>query len=187
MKKIIGIAILVLISGSFLLPAFDTSGGEKEQIEFVGAKRCRMCHNRSSTGKYYDNWEEKGHASAWDLLNEEEKKDPKCQKCHTTGFGEPGGFQSLDDKDSMDMVNVQCEMCHGPGGKHIKSKKDDVIPHAWEPSKEVCVKCHNEESPTWDPERYTDEEGNTAGFIYEIAVKKVNHSEVREELEKEEK
>ncbi len=185
MRQVV-IFLLVAFTASLLyLPKYNVAGeaGKEEQLEFVGAKRCKMCHNRKSTGKFYDNWEEKKHSEAFDLLKGDEKKNAECLKCHTTGYGKPGGFVSMEAP--PDMANVQCEMCHGPGEKHIKSRKNKVIPHAWEPTKETCVKCHNKSNPNWDPERYVDEEGNKSGFIYEIAVKKVNHSAVFEELGKE--
>jgi hypothetical protein len=184
MKKLVGFAILVGFGVAFFLPATGSVSGEDEKIEFIGATKCKMCHNLAKTGKFFDDWMNNKHAKAFDLLKGDEQKDPKCQKCHTTGFGEPGGFQKFDDEASMKMVNVQCEMCHGPGGLHSKSKKDNVIPHAWEPVKETCEKCHNPESPTWKEDRYTDENGNKAGFIFEIAVKEVNHAKVKEALKK---
>ncbi|MBN2328625.1 MAG: hypothetical protein JXR73_15895 [Candidatus Omnitrophica bacterium] len=188
MNSISRIVLLIGLFAFLILPLCAVIGEEKkeeENLKFVGATKCKMCHNLKKYGKFYDDWESKEHAKAFDTLSDEEKKDPKCQKCHTTGFGKPGGFMELDDKDSMKMVGVQCEMCHGPGEKHIKSKRNgDVIPHAWEPDEKACEKCHNPESPTWKEDRYVDEDGNKSGFIYKLAVKKMNHSKVFEELGK---
>jgi hypothetical protein len=52
-------------------------------------------------------------------------------------------------------------------------------------TKKTCTFCHNSESPDWDENRYTDPEtGEKGGFIYKVAVKKVNHSAVKEALQK---
>ncbi|MDP7639390.1 MAG: multiheme c-type cytochrome, partial [Candidatus Hydrogenedentes bacterium] len=58
---------------------------------------------------------------------------------------------------------VQCESCHGPAslhlpaGKKAKMSKDasDIELHQTFPKAENCVKCHNDESPSWNPERFT--------------------------------
>jgi len=42
-------------------------------------------------------------------------------------------------------------------------------------SEEVCVVCHNDESPAWDPKRYKLSNGSTAGFDYEQAVAEILH------------
>lgn len=179
----------------FLIPANLTA---EEKIAFVGAAKCKMCHNLKSTGKYYDDWKEKKHYKSFFLLKGNEQKDPKCLKCHVTGYGEPGGFQLEgftppftkfeDIKSSQDestyikaMLGTQCEMCHGPGEKHIKSKRGgDVIPHAWEPDEKTCTICHNPENPHWNPEKYTDKNGKKTGFDYEQAVKIIAHQVEKE-------
>ena len=39
----------------------------------------------------------------------------------------------------------------------------------------ASVLCHNERSPTWDPERYTVADGTKSGFDYDQATAKVAH------------
>ncbi len=182
MKRLMLVLLAAGLIVSFVFPLYNFAEEEDEVIEFIGANVCKMCHNQKSKGKYYDDWMGSAHAKAFDRLSEEEQKNPKCQKCHTTGFGAPGGFVSLEDKQSKKKLHVQCEMCHGPGGNHKRSNPKKKIPNAWKPEEKRCGVCHNPESPFWDPERYVDEEGNKAGFIYKIAVKKVNHSKVKEAL-----
>ncbi len=181
---------IVLMIGllAFVALPFSLSMGQDPEVDklaFVGAAKCKMCHNLAKYGKFFDDWKEGPHAKAFDLLKDDEKKDPKCQKCHTTGFGKPGGFTKVDDPEAEKLVGVQCEMCHGPGEKHIKSKRGgEVIAHAWEPDEKACQKCHNPESTTWKEDRYVDEQGNKSGFNYKLAVKKINHAKVFEELGK---
>ena len=80
---------------------------------------------------------------------------------------------------------VTCEACHGPAGDYIKShiKKgnqkqamaDGLIMPTEELSKELCVRCHNQESPTYKK------------FEYKDAVKLVEHHKpTEEELKKQE-
>ena len=74
---------------------------------------------------------------------------------------------------------VTCEACHGPAGDYVTShiKKDNkkqamadglIIPTE-ELSKELCVKCHNKQSPTYQE------------FKYKEAVKLVEHHKPTEE------
>jgi hypothetical protein len=42
-------------------------------------------------------------------------------------------------------------------------------------NEKVCVACHNDESPAWDPNRYTRADGNKVGFDYDLAVKEIAH------------
>ncbi len=83
-------------------------------------------------------------------------RDPTCLPCHTTGFGEPGGFVSLEETPKM--AGVQCEVCHGAGegylAPHLMSlqnksyKRADLLAAGLIlPSEEVCLKCHNEKNP----------------------------------------
>lgn len=168
----IGLLTLMLQPTNFVV------GGE-ENLAYVGASKCKMCHNKKSEGKFFDDWEESVHAKAFELLKGDEQKNPECLKCHTTGHGKPGGFVSLEE--SPKLTGVQCEMCHGPGEKHIKSKKDNVIPNAGKPTTDaMCIKCHNDSNPNWNPERYTKPDGSKTGFYFEEAVKKVNHSKAKE-------
>jgi hypothetical protein len=70
-------------------------------------------------------------------LTAEEFKE--CLRCHTTGYGEPGGFKSAEETDAL--KNPGCEVCHGPGSIHAES--GDPADLALEVSLEVCGKCHN--------------------------------------------
>ena len=46
--------------------------------------------------------------------------DADCLRCHTTGFGRPGGFPEKGlPAEHADLAGVGCESCHGPGGDHV--------------------------------------------------------------------
>ncbi len=133
---------------------------------YVGAKTCKACHI-----KQYKSWEQTTMAKSFENLKpgvkaEEKKKagldpnkdytgDKNCLKCHTTGYGKQGGFKSL--ADTPDLINVQCESCHGPGGDFKEVMKKDkqfkiaearaaglVVPNE---KLNNCMDCHGGDSP----------------------------------------
>ena len=98
-------------------------------------------------------------------------KSDKCLKCHVTAFGED---KKLFKKSFNPEFGVGCETCHGPGNDHARARfkaaneEDDdegfgdeeeeatytQIPDGeilMNTSREVCLKCHNDESPTYKP------------------------------------
>jgi mono/diheme cytochrome c family protein len=140
-------AALAAIALVFALAvAISADEGEKKEAEeakydYVGAKKCSLkpCHGNDGT---YKSWLESKHATAWDDLTDEQKKDESLLKYYTTGTTKKGDV----------LYGVQCEACHGAGSGY-KSKKvmEDrevaltkglVIPTA-----ETCQGCHHEKAP----------------------------------------
>jgi hypothetical protein len=135
---------------------------------YVGARKCRACHL-----KQFQSWEQTRMAKSFELLKagahaDAKKKmnvdpqkdythDEKCLPCHTTGLGKPGGFVSLEK--TPEMVGVQCESCHGPGGEYLKEgfmtlknkeyKRAELVKAGLViPNGETCTSlCHNSKSP----------------------------------------
>ncbi len=154
---------------------------------YVGAKKCKMCHL-----KEYNSWATTKMAQAFDLLKpgaaadakKAAKLDPSkdyttdatCLGCHTTGLGKPGGFVDL--ATTPDLVGVQCEMCHGPGGTYIQKeymslqnkefKRADIVKVGFVApvTKDQCANCHNPKSPFFKE------------FNFEERVKQGTHEKV---------
>jgi len=83
---------------------------------YVGSAACRSCHAAE-----YETWSASPHAQAVETLAAVRKQgNPDCLRCHTTGFGRPGGFPEKGlAAEHPDRSGVGCESCHGPGGDHV--------------------------------------------------------------------
>jgi peroxiredoxin len=122
--------------------------------EFVGSQACAGCH-----ASEHELWAKSPHAAALETLGDKHG-DADCQACHTTGFGETGGFP-----DGGEATHgVGCESCHGPGGNHVAEgaehrgtilaltdKCDSCV------IMQICGSCHDE--------------ANDPGFEFELLDK----------------
>lgn len=159
MKKV----LVVCVSIMFVIALFAVTNASA--AEYIGAKKCKACHM-----KQYKAWQKTNMANSFENLKAgvkvaEKKKagledkdyttDPECLKCHTTGYGKPGGFVSLEKTPKL--INVQCEACHGPGGdfskimkKNKEFKLDEVKAaglHIPSETDNNCMECHGGDSP----------------------------------------
>lgn len=101
------------------------------KAEYSGEETCSVCHREQ-----HATWELTKHASAWETLVEHgADRDPECLKCHTVGFGKPGGFDPA--KRQTELRGVQCENCHGRGGPH---QSPEFTKAGFEP---ICLTCHD--------------------------------------------
>jgi len=180
-------AAVGLAAALILLPA-PVSAADEHQ--YVGAKKCKTCHKKEPIGNQYGVWLDGKHANAFESLTSENatkwaaeagvddpQADERCVKCHVTAYGVP------DERVSRKFdrtAGVQCESCHGAGKDYRKKKimidldlaksKGLVIP-----TEALCVECHNDESPAWDPQKYTRADGTKVGFDFELASEKIAH------------
>lgn len=172
-QLVVGIAALLLMGGAAGILAAEPSAHA-----FVGADKCKVCHNSPAKGAQYTKWSESKHAKAFATLGTEEAKklaaakgiaDPQkadaCLKCHVTGHGQPA--DKLTDKYNASQ-GVSCESCHGAGGDYWKMEvmKDQAKSMAAGmvlPKEENCKTCHNAESPSFK------------GFDYAAASKTIAH------------
>jgi hypothetical protein len=147
MKKIFIFAVIALALAALIFAAEEkVKTEEKPAAAYVGDRRCKVCHLAT-----FKAWEKTAHAHAFETLKNEERKNPICIACHTTGYG-AGGYGSKDMV--VDLSNVQCESCHGPGSLYSRSS----VMRERERSEELglvrigpetCTRCHNENSPTF--------------------------------------
>jgi hypothetical protein len=145
--------------------------------EYIGAIKCKMCHNKTSSGFQYNIWKENKHSKALESLNSEESweyakqnniadptKEPSCLKCHST-------YHSVDQDLILTLKpdeGVSCETCHGPGSKYksntiMKSREKSLANGLIIPDQKLCETCHNKENPFYKP------------FDYEAALAKIAH------------
>lgn len=168
MKKVYSY-FLTLLTVMILSPVL-IFGQKKTAKTFTygGVATCKACHLSKKSGAQYKIWSESPHAKAYEALKSEEAKavgkkagveepstSEKCLKCHTTAF-------AVDEKLKGPKLTVEegisCEACHGPGSAYksmsvmrdiYAGKVDGAQYGLVMPTEEVCVKCHNKESPTF--------------------------------------
>ena len=124
------------------------------QSAFAGSKKCLPCHE-----SIYRHWLGSAHARAWQSLEKRRAQhDPTCLRCHSTGYGEQGGF--TDQRQTPQLTGVQCEACHGPAAGHPPRKTGwswlgaDCSPCR---IRRICMGCHNRtHSPDFDLTRYLE-------------------------------
>ena len=123
------------------LPPF--LGVARPTARYEGSTACAGCHAQE-----HASWQTTGHARSREVLEESSRQnDPSCLRCHTTGFGHPGGYGS---GGSPALLNhTGCEACHGPGSDHIAApgRGNGVLPAGFP----ACVACHtHDNSPDFD-------------------------------------
>jgi len=158
MKKValIAFCLVLMVSLSF--------AGDHQ---YVGAKKCKMCHKGDKKGNVWEKWEASKHAHAMDTLRKEgEDKNPECVQCHVVAFNN-GGYK-MGDADAANFEGVQCENCHGAGAdyKQLSTMKDRAKATAKGlliPDEKTCLQCHNKKSPKFK------------GWNYQEYLKKIDH------------
>lgn len=165
---------------------------------YIGAQACKVCHNTEAKERRWDTWMNTAHADALETLRSAASAQiardrglklpaheaPECLRCHVTAY-DTAQARALARIRPLD--GVQCETCHGAGAEHQrdvqrawieKATGIDVSARIDFPDRDNCVQCHNPESPTWNPKRYTLPDGSTSGFDYTQAKRRSIHPEV---------
>lgn len=133
----------VLVSIALVL-AFGTpvsvQGNEQQGANtYVGSSACRECHPEE-----YENFMTYAKKSISFQSIERQRKHltadeiRQCYPCHTTGYGRPGGFISIEE--TPHLMNAGCEVCHGPGAEHVRTA--DAATIIGRMSKKDCEICH---------------------------------------------
>jgi len=136
--------------------------------QYVGSRWCSECHQSE-----HASFSRSVHNRAIQSLNvKKEQNNPECLPCHTTAYGEPGGFKNI--TETYHLANVGCESCHGPAKEHLclendlkeaqKAQSKNAATQEQtaliestaggydhkirkEAPQEICLKCH---TPEWD-------------------------------------
>lgn len=168
LKSIVIVFSLSLIGGNAV---------QAQQFKYIGAEKCKMCHNKPTDGNAYKIWSESLHAKAMKSLSSQASldyakknniadptKDPKCLKCHSTA----GSVPATDITTLTAAEGVSCESCHGPGSMYkspaiMKNQAMALKNGLVLPTEATCTKCHNKDNPFFKP------------FDYKTAVAKISH------------
>ena len=157
LKRLIFLMGMVVLSISFV---------NAQTAKYVGAAKCKMCHNKAEKGAQFTEWQGGPHAKALSVLKGDELKNPKCLKCHSTAASvDPSLIAGITVEEG-----VSCESCHGPGSLYktatiMKDQAASLAKGMTLPEEKVCKKCHNPESPTFK------------GFNYKEMVAKIAHDD----------
>lgn len=157
-------ALTLVLLFCFVLSSSITA----QDFQYIGSKKCGMCHKSAKQGEQLKIWEGSAHAKAYETLKSAKADEiakgkglgkaveaKECLQCHVTGYGKDAKMfaksYSMED-------GIQCEACHGPGSEYKSMKtmkdhasavaagltdfKDDAAIEAY------CKTCHNDKSPT---------------------------------------
>ena len=126
-------------------------------LEYLGSNSCTLapCHQYE-----FDIWSTKPHAGAYQtLVDVGSQYDPECIVCHVVGLEYETGF--FNEKSPQDLRDVGCEVCHGPGSKHMTAILFDEADTSTSEPKITCVDCHT-------PDHRPDYAGNEDEFLEKI-------------------
>jgi len=115
---------------------------EPDAPTYVGTTACASCHKAA-----VEFWKGSRHAHAWKTLVDVDKQyNLDCIGCHVTGWQKPGGV-NLASAEKRGLVDVQCEVCHGPGSKHVAAAgMEDKSSLVRRPNERFCSdNCHTQE------------------------------------------
>jgi hypothetical protein len=149
---------------------FSAESTLAQEFQYVGAAKCKICHNKPATGQQFKIWSESLHANAMKSLSNEKSmayakehniadptKEAGCIKCHSTAG-------SLKDSQMAGLTiaeGVSCESCHGPGSAYktntiMKDKALSVKNGLIIPDQKICEKCHNKDNPFYKDFNFTE-------------------------------
>ena len=201
---ILGAAVLGAVLAAAWIPRPRCTA--EDGPAYLGTSACKKCHIKQAAS-----WAKTRMASSFDALKpcdlktyegkhlaerrrnagldpeKDYRSDAKCLKCHTTGYGRPGGYPVTVTKENADraarLQNVQCESCHGPGSRYVpffekleprtgKYRRAEVLALGLViPERTVCLGCHNSESPFVPKEEFDFEKMKEKGTHEHIRLR----------------
>ena len=120
----------------------SSGGGDASSPIYLGVGTCQSCHLDA-----FEVYRATAHSRAFETLASQfVHRDTNCVGCHVTGYLEAGGFSGIRARGArIDLIDVQCEACHGPGSQHNRDGS------YLELAAKSCVKCHTgSEDPDFD-------------------------------------
>jgi hypothetical protein len=162
-KKFIAVLSMVLFGSTAIMA---------QTYNYIGAAKCKMCHNKVATGQQYKIWSESTHAKAMESLSSEKSlnyakehgiadptKEKSCIECHST-------YYSINQDNNIGVTaaeGVSCETCHGPGSAYktnaiMNDQAKSIANGLIVPDKKLCETCHNSKNPfhkTFNYEEYS--------------------------------
>lgn len=105
------------------------------ESHYVGVEVCSACHTSE-----HEFWRLTQHSAAYATLSSAHKEfNLDCVSCHVTGYDKPGGSTVVHVEKFQ---NVQCEVCHGPGSRHVEAPADPKLIAL--PDQSLCAaQCHH--------------------------------------------
>lgn len=178
MKKhvfLMSVLIVVMVTANLF--------AQETKYQYIGVKKCKMCHKGEKKGKIFEKWQSLKHSKAYATLATDAAKKiatekgvkgapqqaAECLVCHVTGYSATADQKAA----TLTMEEgVSCEACHGPGSKYKSLKVMKGITAGTSkgaefglvvPGEKVCKTCHNPKSPTYKE------------FNFAESVKKIAH------------
>ena len=133
---LIAIPFLYIVAQSQIPSTFAEKA--KREPYYVGMEKCKECHPEHV--ETYSQWKYSKNFRILELR--EMEHDSRCLPCHTTGYGQPGGFISVEE--TPHMKNIQCETCHGPASLHLKAPTVEEHQKTLSIPINICTRCHRQ-------------------------------------------
>ena len=129
----------ILLVFLFSLPAVAQ---QQKENTYAGSAACQSCHET----KYKTFLDHARKSRSFESVEKMKKgltdaEIKECYSCHTTGYGKPGGFINI--KQTPELTNAGCEVCHGPGKLHIDTQDPAQIVR--NVTIDLCKQCHIED------------------------------------------
>ena len=127
------------------------------QNAYIGAAKCKMCHQGPAKGDQYKKWSESKHAKSNTAAGVAGKAE--CEKCHAP----VAEFKA---------EGVTCEVCHGPGSNYksptiMKDLAQAKAKGLIVPTEATCKGCHDKSKAPAGHKDFT--------FDFATASAKVSH------------